>query len=149
MKALKIGSIAIFLLSISFMSGCASVNKAPAGLDAEAKKFQPNPSTSQVYVYRHEVLGAALSMPVTVDGKLAGKTGSKSYFKFDLPAGKHTITSQGDKSSIDVETKLGEIYFIWQEVKMGALSGGSKLQVVNADKGKKDVSECKLITSEL
>ena len=131
------------------MYGCASINRAPPEQDTAAKKFTQNPETSQVYVYRNETLGAALSMPVTVDGKLAGTTGPKSFFKFDLPAGNHTLTSQGSKSILDIETQNGELYFIWQEVKMGAFSGGSELQVVDETKGKKGVSACKLIQSNI
>jgi hypothetical protein len=129
------------------MVGCASINKAPASADAESKQFKQNESTSQVYVYRNETLGAALSMPVTVDGKLAGTTGPNSFFKFDLPAGKHKITSQGDESSITINTALGKLYYIWQEVKMGVLSGGSKLQLVAEEVGKKGVEECTQIQS--
>jgi uncharacterized protein YceK len=140
----KVLIVASLLLT---MVGCASINKAPASADAESKQFKPNESTSQVYVYRNETLGAALSMPVTVDGKLAGDTGPNSFFKFDLPAGEHKITSQGDESSITINTALGKLYYVWQEVKMGVLSGGSKLQLVAEEVGKKGVEECTQIQS--
>jgi hypothetical protein len=123
-------------------TGCASVNKAPASADAEAKQFKANAATSQVYVYRNETLGAAISMPVTVDSKLAGTTGPNSYFKFDLPAGDHKLTSQGDGSQLSIKTELGKLYFVWQEVKMGAFAAGSKLQLVAEEVGKKGVLEC-------
>ena len=135
------------LVGALFFSGCASINKAPASLDAEAKQFKPNPSYSQVYVYRNETLGAALSMPVTVNGKLAGTTGPNSFFKFDLPEGTHTITSQDDESVLKISTKKNEIYYVWQEVKMGAFSGGSKLQIVDEAKGQSGVRECTMIQS--
>jgi hypothetical protein len=131
----------------TFMSGCASINKAPAALDAEAKQFTPNPNHAQVYVYRNESFGGAISMPVTVDGKSAGNTGPKSYFKFNLPEGKHVITSQGDKSTLNIETENNKNYYVWQEVKMGALSAGSHLQVVDETKGQAGVKECTLIQS--
>jgi len=131
-----------------FATGCASVNKAPSEADANAKSFRPNPSSSQVYVYRNETLGAALSMPVTVDGKLAGTTGPNSFFKFDLPAGRHTITSQGETSKLDLTTEAGKLYFVWQEVKMGGFSGGSKLQLVSEAVGQKGVLECSLIQTQ-
>lgn len=134
--------------SIALMAGCASINKAPAQADAKAKLFQANPATSQIYVYRNETLGAALSMPVTINGKLAGNTGPHSYFKFDLPAGSHTITSQGTESKLTVTTELGKLYYVWQEVKMGAFSGGSKLQLVPDDVGRKGVAESTLIQPE-
>jgi hypothetical protein len=131
--------------SFAFLYGCASVNKAPAADDAAAKAFQPKPGVAQVYVYRNETLGAAVSMPVTVDGKLAGSTGANTYFKFDLAPGKHRITSQGDGSVLDLDAEAGKLYFVWQEVKMGLMSGGSKLQVVDSEKGRKGVAECSLI----
>lgn len=134
--------------SIVLMVGCASVNKAPEAANAQAKLFQPNPATSQVYVYRNETLGSALSMPVTVNGKLAGNTGPHSYFKFDLPAGSHTLTSQGTESKLTLTTELGKLYYVWQEVKMGAFSGGSKLQLVPDDVGRKGVAESTLIQPE-
>ncbi len=135
--------VAVCAVSMSaFLFGCASVNKATPQADAEAKSFKPNPNVSQVYLYRNETLGAALSMPVTVNGKLAGNTGANSYFKFDLPAGKHAFTSQGDGSKLDLATENGKIYYVWQEVKMGMMSGGSKLQIVPEEVGKKGVLEC-------
>lgn len=88
-------------------------------------------------------------MPVTVNGKTAGNTGPKSFFKFNLPEGKHVFTSQGDESVLAVDTKNGEQYFIWQEVKMGAFSGGSLLQLVGKKQGMEGVSECTMIQSEL
>ncbi|SFD64915.1 DUF2846 domain-containing protein [Pseudoalteromonas denitrificans] len=139
----------VVMLAITGMYGCASVNKASIELDKAAKQFEAKPDVSQVYVYRNETLGAALSMPVTVNGKLAGTTGPNSFFKFNLAQGNHTITSQGDGSVLELETKNGEIYYIWQEVKMGMFSGGSKLQLVNESKGQKGVTECKLIKSNL
>ncbi|MCW8875463.1 MAG: DUF2846 domain-containing protein [Kangiellaceae bacterium] len=118
-------------------------------MDAEAKQFQPKADVAQVYVYRNETLGAALSMPVTVDGKLAGNTGPNSFFKFDLTPGKHTFTSQGDESEITIDTEAGKLYFVWQEVKMGMWSGGSKLQLVDDKKGMEGVRECTMIDSRL
>lgn len=135
----------VAISSLALLYGCASVNKAPPQADAAAKAFQPKADVSQVYVYRNETLGAALSMPVAVNGKLMGSTGPNSYFKFDLPPGKHRITSQGDGSVLDIDTEAGKLYFVWQEVKMGMMSGGSKLQLVDADKGRKGVAECSLI----
>jgi hypothetical protein len=137
------------IASITLAAGCASVSKAPPQADAEAKTFKPNPSVAQVYVYRNETLGAALSMPVTVNGKVAGSTGPNSYFKFDLPAGKHTITSQGDTSKLDLTVEAGKNYFVWQEVKMGFVSGNSKLQVVSEEVGRKGVLESTRIQSTL
>ena len=144
--ASNIGKI-ITVATIILTTGCASINKAPASAEAESKQFKSNPMTSQVYVYRNETLGAALSMPVTVDAKLAGNTGPNSFFRFDLPAGEHKLTSQGTGSELSITTELGKLYYVWQEVKMGAFSGGSKLQLVTEEVGRKGVNECSQIQS--
>lgn len=144
--AIRVAKLAA-ISSFAFIYGCASVNKAPAAAEAESKQFKVNSAVSQVYVYRNETLGAALSMPVTVDGKLAGSTGPHSFFKFDLPAGTHQITSQGDESKLALTTEVGKLYYVWQEVKMGVFSGGSQLQLVTEEVGKKGVGECTQIQS--
>ena len=139
----KLSLVALLLA----LGGCASVVKAPAHLDAKAKQFKSNKNYSQVYVYRNEMFGAALSMSVTVDGKLAGTTGANSYFKFNLPAGNHTFKSEGDDSVLKIKTALGKLYFIWQEMKMGMFSGSTKLQVVKPSEGRNGVLESTLIDS--
>lgn len=96
-------------LPLLLLAGCASINKAPAEQDRAAKAFAANPATAQLYIYRDQTFGAAVSMPVTVNGKSIGSTGPKSFFKLDLDEGTHTITSQGDKSTLDVETNSGNI----------------------------------------
>jgi hypothetical protein len=149
MRLIKSIISTVALSGLILSTGCASINKAPIYADKEAKEFKRDPSTSQVYIYRNESLGGALSMPVTVNGKTAGNTGPKSFFKFNLPEGKHVFTSQGDESVLAVDTKNGEQYFIWQEVKMGAFSGGSLLQLVGKKQGMEGVSECTMIQSEL
>lgn len=140
----KLVAVASFV-GVMFLSGCAAVNKAPDHLDAQAKQFQANPEYSQVYVYRNETFGAAVSMPVSVNGKEAGTTGPKSFFKFLLPEGKHVIKSQGEESVLEISTQKNKTYFVWQEVKMGAFSAGSELQIVDEEKGKAGVLECSLI----
>jgi Protein of unknown function (DUF2846) len=136
------------LAGVAVLAGCASVQTAPPQADEEAKRFTAKPGMAQIYVYRNEVLGAAVSMPVTLNGKLAGQTGSKSFFKFDVPAGSHMLTSQGEASKLEVKAEAGKRYFVWQEVKMGGFSGGSKLQLVSEEVGRKGVLESKLIQAQ-
>ncbi len=137
------------LMGALMATGCASVNKAPAALDAEAKQFNTHPDFAQVYVYRNETFGAAISMPVAVDGQRAGTTGPKSFFMFQLPEGSHTISSQNGASSLLINAEKNKNYFVWQEVKMGMASGGSKLQLVSEQQGRSGVQQCSLIHSNL
>lgn len=97
----KLGFVALVLV----LGGCASITKAPEHLDTLAKEFKTNPNYSEVYLYRNETLGGAISMPVAVDGKLAGTTGPNSFFKFTLSPGVHTFTSQEDESVLKLKNR--------------------------------------------
>ncbi len=127
------------------LGGCASVPMATPQQDQQAKTFAAPADKARIYVYRNETLGAALKMPVTLDGKSVGSTASKTYFLFDVAPGPHVFTSQGNGSTLKVDAQSGQVYYVWQEVKMGLVSGGSKLQLVDAAKGQAGVRESKLI----
>jgi len=48
-----------------------------------------------------------------------------------------------------LNTEANRNYFVWQEVKMGLVSGGSKLQVVSEQQGRAGVQQCTMIKSNL
>ena len=74
-------------------------------------------------------------------------TGANTYLYKEVTPGKHTIMSQG-QDKVDIDAAPGSLTFVWQEVKMGMLSGGSKLHVVDAAQGKKGVSETSLAATK-
>lgn len=136
--------VAASLVGVGLMSGCASVPMAPQSADSAAKAFKADSAKANIYIYRNETFGAALKMPVTLDGASIGQTAANTYIFQQVAPGSHTITSQG-KDSLSIDAKAGNNYFVWQEVKMGLVSGGSKLHLVDEAKGKAGVAECKLI----
>jgi uncharacterized protein DUF2846 len=136
-------SLAVVLLAA--FTGCASVPMASGDADAAAKQFATNPKKANVYIYRNESMGAAIKMGVYVDGKPIGQTASKTYLLIPLDPGMHKIRGHAETDSfLDLDAKAGQNYFIWQEVKMGAMSARDKLQLVDEKTGKKGVNECKL-----
>jgi len=144
-KAAIIGTIIVSLLT-----GCASVPMASLDEDKQAKQFILNPGKSNIYMYRNESLGGAIAMPVALDGRVAGKTGPKTYFYWSVDPGEHTITSLTENTAkITINAKAGRNHYIWQEVKMGMWAARSQLHEVSEKKGEKGVNECKLIKSEL
>jgi hypothetical protein len=136
----------IVLLSLmagaAFLTGCASVPMASLEQDAQTKTFSVKPGKANIYVYRNESMGAAIKMDVSLDGKPVGQTAAKTFFALEVAPGKHTL--QGD-SVLDLTAQAGKNYFVWQEVKMGILVAGNKLQLVDEATGKAGVAECKLI----
>lgn len=147
---MKVGNKVVLaaFVAMTFLSGCASVPMASKEMDASAKQFTAPVDKSKIYVFRNETLGAALKMPVTLDGKAIGDTGSKTYFMLEVTPGTHVLTSQGNESTLTVEAEAGKTYYVWQEVKMGMMSGGSKLQLVSEDKGQAGVKESKLAVTK-
>jgi PBP1b-binding outer membrane lipoprotein LpoB len=110
----------VALVGVLGMTGCASVPMAPKAMDAQAKQFQPAPDKAKVYIYRNEVMGSAIKMPVLIDNVEVGDTVSKTYIEKDLAPGPHTITSKSEKdSSLTIDMLAGKVYYVWQEIKMG------------------------------
>lgn len=135
----------LILCSLIF-TGCASVNMAPASQDSRAKNFKPETDKATIYVYRNETFGAAVKMPVLLNGYHVADTIANSYLAMSVSAGNFQVTSKTENdSSVDLKVESGKNYFVWQEVKMGVWSGRSQLQVVSEEKGKAGVLECKLV----
>lgn len=128
------------------VTGCASVPMASADKDAAAKTYAVKPNTANIYVYRNENMGAAVKMPVVLDGKIVGDTVAKSYLKLEVAPGPHVLISKTENDSeLKLTTVAGKNYFVWQEVKMGMWAARSNLQEVDEAKGKAGVAESKLI----
>ncbi len=139
--------IGIAIAGLLLFSGCASTSpQAPSHIDAKAKQFATAKGKSNIYVYRNEFFGAAVSMPVTLDGENVGSTGANTYLKLRTNPGRHVITSKAETiHTLKLTTKANKNYFVWQEVKMGVISARSKLKLVSKVEGKKGVRECKMI----
>ena len=136
---------ALVLLAIFSLVGCASVPMGDPKLDAELKAFPVKPNVAGVYIYRNETLGAAITLPVELDGKHLGRTASKTYFYEEVAPGKHTVTSRGENDdTISFDAIAGKLYFIWQEIKMGFFQPRTKVHLVNEEEGRKGVLESKL-----
>jgi hypothetical protein len=138
-----LGSI---VAATALSTGCASVQMASADRDASAKTFAVGQEKANIYVYRNESMGAAVKMPVALNGKLVGDTASKTYMRLEVPPGNHTLVSKTENDSVlAVNAEAGKNYFVWQEVKMGMFTARSSLQLVDESTGKSAVQECKLI----
>lgn len=136
----------IAIASATLVTGCASVPMASLEQDTAAKTFATSADKANIYVYRNETFGAAVKMPIAIDGRLVGDTTAKTFIKLEVAPGEHTIVS---KTENDPQLKLtaaaGKNYFVWQEVKMGMWAAGSALHEVDEAAGKTAVADCKLI----
>lgn len=132
------------LLLLLLTGGCASVPMASLVEDNQAKTFNVPADMANIYVYRNESIGGAISMTVTLDDKIAGTSGPQTYFLFTVAPGKHFLSSQAENvSTLDINAKAGKNYFVWQEVKLGFWMAGSLLQQVDEKTGRAGVLESK------
>jgi PBP1b-binding outer membrane lipoprotein LpoB len=142
--------VAVAMTVVLLMTGCASVPMAGKDTDAKAKQFVPSQEgVANLYIYRNEIMGSAIKMPVLIDGVAVGDTVAKAYIFKTLPAGSHTIVSKAENdSTLTIDMLAGKNYFVWQEVKMGVLYARSKLHQVDEATGEAGVKECGLVRGE-
>ncbi len=118
--------------------------------DTKAKSFVVRDGKSNIYVYRNESFGGAIPITVALDGKVAGQSGPKTYFMFEVDPGSHEVSSIAENNSVlKLDTVSGKSYFVWQEVKMGLWMARSQLQQVDEEKGRNGVTECKRAQSNI
>ena len=141
----KLFGLTILMVILS-IAGCASVPMADKDADREAKLFATKTGLANIYIYRTDSMGAAVAMPVLLDSVVVGKTAKKTFLLVQVHPGRHTITSRTEVDvKLDVATVAGQNYFVWQEIKLGALKAGSELHLVAEEIGKKGVKKCHLI----
>ena len=135
-----------FSLGILLLSGCATVPMSSPEKDIESKKFSPQPDKASLYIYRHEVFGAAIPMSVFVNGKNIGQTASKTYFHLNLLPGEYGIDSTAENAcTLSLSLEPSKNYFVWQEIKMGMWMARCALHIMDEEEGRKGVNESKLI----
>lgn len=136
--------VGLMLALVVLVTGCASVPMTSVEDDSRAKAFSVKPDKSNIYVYRNETFGGAIAMTLSLDGKVAGESAPMTYFVWEVEPGQHEIKSHASNVSILLlTTQPGKNYYVWQEVKMGALYARSQLQQVDEETGRKGVLECK------
>ena len=143
----KIGIIA---LASTLAAGCASVPMESAERTTTAKKFNPpSEGSSGLYIYRPSSLGGALKKDIWVDGKCIGESAPYVFFYEEVEGDKsHKVSSKSEFSPNDllIKVKSGMHYFIRQYIKFGVFVGGAGLELVDEEKGKKEVSELDMAT---
>lgn len=140
--------LALAVAVMSLLAGCASVPMESADLSTSAKKFAPPAAgTAGLYIYRSGSFGAALKKDIRIDGRCIGESAANVFFYEEVPGDMdHRISTESEFSPNDltIKTVTGKTYFVRQYMKMGLFVGGAGLELVEDEKGKKDVSELNL-----
>lgn len=138
-------ALALFIAALALV-GCAQVPRASVDQEAKAKQFKPQAETAALYIYRDELFGGAISMPVNLNNQNLGYTGPKSFFYLNVAPGRYTIESMAEnQASISIDVEAAKNYFVWQEVKMGLFQARSNLTQTDETRGRQGVQASKMI----
>jgi len=124
-----------------FLTGCASTRQF-VPFPEQSQRVQ-DPSKGRIYVMRPAGLGAAITMNVSDGGKPIGKTGPHGFLCWERDPGDTIVigTAEG-ASQAPLTVQSGNVYYIFQHVRMGLLMARNELEVVDEDKGRKVLKKC-------
>ena len=117
---------------------------------ASGPKFTPDTTVpanrAAVYVYRPGTLGAAVQPNVTANGVPLAALKPQGYFVYHAAPGELELTAHTEaKSSVTLDIKAGETYYVKGSIGMGFFVGHPHLLIVSNDVGAKEIGECKLV----
>jgi hypothetical protein len=136
----------LFAFAAAPLVACTSVPLGSPEEDNRAKNRDAHPAKSTIYLYRHETLGFAAPMTVSLNGRPAGRTLGQTYFMWEVEPGRHSITSHAENvAAVHLVTEPGRAYYVWQEVKVGVWSARSMLHEVDAQIGRTGMAECMIV----
>jgi hypothetical protein len=136
------------LITTAALAGCSSVPMESAEKSALAKQFNPPPEgKAGLYVYRASSFGGALKKDLWLNGKCIGESAPYVFFYEEVSGNiEHKISTESEFSPNDliVKAENGKNYFVSQYIKMGVFVGGAGVELVNEEKGKKEISELEM-----
>ncbi len=101
----------LLLSAILMIAGCAAP-LPPMPEDAVAKRFEPLPDKSVIYLARHAVEPTFVAT-IALDDQMIGSTYRGTYIRIEIPPGSHQLRGiAGDSGSIKLDTEAGKIYFV-------------------------------------
>jgi len=132
-------------VSVLLATGCTSVPMESKEKSELAKQYNSPPEgKAGLYVYRSGSFGGALKKDVWLNGNCVGETAPNMFFYEEIEGNtEHKISTESEFSPNDllVKTESGKNYFVSQYIKMGVFVGGAGVELVDEEKGKKQVSK--------
>ena len=133
-----------YLIVAALLAGCAQLPPTPQ--DLQAKKFEALPDKAVIYVVRDSQDFSSVQAKISIGDKLLLTTYPGTYYRWEVPAGKHTITGYAeDIGTITVQVERGRIYFVQQRVS-GLRMPSSSFYLVNEPEGRAAVMRAVLLT---
>ncbi len=146
MKPVLLIVVALLFSSLAFARQQGTANKTQQPPDQQTPAAQktapqsaPSDTTPQfalLRVYRHRrYAGSGLAPSIYVDEKQVARLGNGRRFTARLSPGSHTIRSDDKSSSISLDVKPGQEYFIRVDEETGFWKGHGKLTMLMPEQG--------------
>ncbi len=130
------------------MFGAISSAKELNDDERAAKKFEPHPGKSVVYIYRNTIVAAIQVFRLYADNGIIGGSTNKSFIRIVMEPGNHTIKVTDLRNnvldSMSISTNPGNIYYIELKIGAGIFSGKPKLVPSNEKEAKMEILKCNL-----
>ena len=134
------------ILAVVFLAGC--VQLPPTAQDLNAKRFEPVPGQSVIYVVRSP-LDSSEPQGLVLDGHATVTTLPGTYYRWEVPPGRHHVEGFAfGGESVMLTTEPGGIYFLEHTVVGDPHDGGVLLTALRrvADQyGRKLVTRSQLV----
>lgn len=126
---------------------CTTTPVPPDSVEADAKRFQPDPAALTVYVVRRRWLDSVDAVPLAVDGQETIMTVPLSLVRLRLRPGKHelSVAWEGRFAGLRVEGNAGDVRFVELNGTQWAWSTDYRLEQIAAEDGQVQAIRSKLI----
>lgn len=116
--------LALVLLLVFTMAGCATVPMANTQDDAAGKAFHPPPpGLASLYVYRESIFGAAYTLSLSMGQRLLGTLAPDTWFKLDVEPGQYDMRCTAENTaSTPLAIAAGETRYVETAVRMGLMA---------------------------
>ena len=133
------------LLTALVLAGCAPLPPTPQ--DTQAKRFEPAPNMSVIYIVRTPLDSQEMS-GLALDDREQITTLWGTYYRWEVAPGTHRVSGMGRANeSVTLATAPGSIHFVEHTVRGNPRSGATSttLRQVDDQYGRRAVQQSQLL----
>ena len=103
------------LALLALLAGCASMG--PSAQDTQAVRIEGTPGKAVIYLVRTHPDLSYLTAQVTIGDTLIGATFAGTYYRVEVPAGRHKLSGTGqDNGALTIDVQADRVYFVQHTV---------------------------------
>jgi hypothetical protein len=124
------------------LAGCAGTKQFVPMPDLS--KTIEDPSKGRIYLFRPSSFGGAVGMNVADGGNPIGSTGPGGFLCWEREPGDVVVSATSENTSrVSLPVRPGSIHYILQSIRMGIWIARTELEVVDEERGRKELKKCK------